>query len=159
MASSAVGKQYVNAGEVLRQQSFGATGGMLDAAMVQKQKERALKELESRVKLAHSQHERMYEIQKRHIIEEHDRQTALVKSTIERDRDITVMGMEAEYQKQVREIEKNYFNERINVFQQADGLEIQCMQQAMGREHAERERIWNHGYYLSAVPSAHNSSH
>jgi hypothetical protein len=148
-------KQYVQGGDqsgVMRQNSY--AGGILDAAMVHKQKERAIKELESRVKLAHNQHERMYEIQKRHIIEEHDRQTALVRSTIERERDINVAQMEAEYQKTIRTIDKQYASERIAIHQQADALEIQCMQQSMSKEHADRERVWNHGYYLSTVPSS-----
>ena len=135
--------------EIARQQSFGG-GAPLDSSIVLKQKERALKELESRVKLAHTQHERMYEIQKRHIIEEHDRQTALSRSNIERERDINVLQFEGEYQKNTRSMERSFTQERIALHQHTDALEIQCMQQAMATEHAERERVWNHGYYLAS---------
>ena len=66
----------------------------VDPQVVIKQKERALKELSSRVKLAISQHQRMYDVQKEHIISEHDRQLQLAKAGIEYETESALMALE-----------------------------------------------------------------
>ena len=120
----------------------------VDPAVVTKQKERALKELQSRVKLAISQHQRMYDVQKEHIISEHDRQLQLAKAGIEYETEAAQMALESSYQQQLRSLATQAQSNKVQIEQQANILEIQAVQQQMVRQHADREQQWNSGYLL-----------
>jgi hypothetical protein len=118
----------------------------IDERIVAKQKEKALKELESRVKLALLQHDQMYQAQRNHIIAEHDRQLQLAKSAIEHERANTLMALDQQFQQNNRGIEHSAQSQKIQIEQQANLAEIQSMQQKMVMQHAERERQWSGGY-------------
>jgi len=120
----------------------------VDSSVVTKQKERALKELQSRVKLAISQHQRMYDVQKEHIISEHDRQLQLAKAGIEYETEAAQMALESAYQQQCRSMATQAQANKVQIEQQANILEIQAVQQQMVRQHADREQQWNTGYLL-----------
>ena len=120
----------------------------VDPSIVLKQKERALKELASRVKLAIAQHQRMYDVQKEHIVSEHDRQLQLAKAGIEYETEAAQMALESAYQQQLRSMSTQAQANKVQIEQQANILEIQAVQQQMVRQHADREQQWNSGYLL-----------
>lgn len=119
---------------------------IIDEKIVLKQKEKALKELESRVQLALSQHNQMYQLQKSHIVAEHDRQLLLAKSAIEDEKSSAMMTLEQAYQQNSRGIDHAAQTQKISIEQQANLLELHAMQQEMAMKHAERERQWAAGY-------------
>ena len=119
---------------------------VIDEKIVLKQKEKALKELESRVQLALSQHNQMYQLQRSHIIAEHDRQLLLAKSAIEDEKASALMALEQSYQQNIRGIDHASQTQKISIEQQANLLELHALQQEMAMKHAERERQWAAGY-------------
>lgn len=123
---------------------------IIDEKIVQKQKEKALKELESRVQLALSQHHQMYQLQRSHIIAEHDRQLLLAKSAIEDEKSSALMALEQSYTQNVRGVEHASQTQKISIEQQANLLELHALQQEMAMKHAERERQWAAGYATGA---------
>ena len=123
---------------------------IIDEKIVHKQKEKALKELESRVELALSQHQQMYQLQRSHIIAEHDRQLLLAKSAIEDEKSSAFMALEQSYTQNVRGIEHASQTQKISIEQQANLLELHALQQEMAMEHAQRERQWAAGYATGA---------
>ena len=139
-----------NAG--FQSESFGYTPSSqiqsvpIDEKIVLKQKEKALKELQSRVQLALSQHNQMYQLQRSHIIAEHDRQLLLAKSAIEDERASALMALEQSYSQNVRGIDHASQTQKISIEQQANLLELHALQQEMAMKHAERERQWAAGY-------------
>ena len=126
-----------------------STVGPVDPQVVLRQKDRALKELESRVKLAVTQHQRMYEVQREHIIAEHDRTLQATRAAIEFEAATANQTLEAGYQQQLRNMNSQVQSQRKQIEQQANVLELHAVQQKMIREHAERESQWNTGYMLS----------
>lgn len=129
---------------------------VIDEKIVLKQKEKALKELQSRVQLALSQHNQMYQLQRSHIVAEHDRQLLLAKSAIEDERASALMAIEQSYSQNVRGIDHAAQTQKISIEQQANLLELHALQQEMAMKHAERERQWAAGYATgsSAMPMA-----
>jgi hypothetical protein len=119
---------------------------VIDEKIVVKQKEKALKELQERVQLALSQHNQMYQLQRSHIIAEHDRQLLLAKSAIEDERASAMMALEQSYSQNVRGIDHASQTQKISIEQQANLLELHALQQEMAMKHAERERQWAAGY-------------
>ena len=121
------------------------SGGMpqIDEKIVIKQKQKALKELASRVKLATSQHNKMYELQREHIVCEHDRQLQLAKAAIEDERAAAMMALEQAYAQNVRAIDHSAQSQKISIEQQANILEIQSIQHQMALQHENRERQWS----------------
>jgi hypothetical protein len=128
--------------------SFVVGGGMpqIDEKVVLRQKEKALKELESRVKLATSQHNSMYQLQRDQIIAEHDRQLQLAKVSIEDEKDTALMALEHAYIQNCKSIDHSALTQKISIEQQANALEIQAVQQMMAQQHADRERQWSSSY-------------
>ncbi len=123
---------------------------VIDEKIVLKQKEKALKELESRVQLALSQHNQMYQLQRSHIIAEHDRQLLLAKSAIEDEKASALMALEQSYHQNMRGIDHAAQTQKVSIEQQANLLELHAMQQEMAMKHAERERQWAAGYATGA---------
>lgn len=123
---------------------------MIDEKIVLKQKEKALKELESRVKLALAQHNQMYQLQRAHIVAEHDRQVQLARSAIEDEKAASVMALEQAFQQNTRSIDHAAQTQRIAIEQQANLLELHSIQQQMAMQHAERERQWAASYATAA---------
>lgn len=123
---------------------------VIDEKIVVKQKEKALKELQERVQLALSQHNQMYQLQRSHIIAEHDRQLLLAKSAIEDERASAMMALEQSYSQNVRGIDHASQTQKISIEQQANLLELHALQQEMAMKHAERERQWAAGYATGA---------
>jgi hypothetical protein len=119
---------------------------VIDEKIVIKQKDKALKELQERVQLALSQHNQMYQLQRSHIIAEHDRQLLLAKSAIEDERSSALMALEQSYSQNVRGIDHAAQTQKISIEQQANLLELHALQQEMAMKHAERERQWAAGY-------------
>ena len=119
---------------------------VIDEKIVNKQKDKALKELESRVQLALSQHNQMYQLQKSHIVAEHDRQLLLAKSAIEDEKCSALMALEQAFEQNSRGIDHAAQTQKISIEQQANLLELHAMQQDMAMKHAERERQWAAGY-------------
>ncbi|EER06363.1 hypothetical protein Pmar_PMAR006130 [Perkinsus marinus ATCC 50983] len=117
-------------------------GPMIDEKIVQKQKEKALRELESRVKLALQQHEQMYQLQKSHIMADHDRQMEYTKATIEKERQAAMFDLEGQYQTNTRGLEQSAIQQRMQIETTAMQLDIQAHQQKMIMEHQEREKKW-----------------
>jgi hypothetical protein len=124
---------------------------VIDEKIVMKQKEKALKELESRVQLALTQHNQMYQLQRSHIIAEHDRQLLLAKSAIEDEKSSALMALEQSYQQNLRGIDHAAQTQKISIEQQANLLELHALQQEMAMKHAERERQWAAGYATGAT--------
>ena len=133
-----------------------ASGVQIDDKIVLKQKEKALKELESRVKLATSQHNKMYEMQRAHLIAEHDRQLELIRKDIEDERASSLSGLEISLQDNIKALEHNALAQCSSIEQQANMLEIRSVQHLMQMQSAERERQWTSTYsgpvYSSAAP-------
>jgi hypothetical protein len=123
-----------------------ASGVQIDEKIVLKQKEKALKELDSRVKLATSQHNKMYELQRSHVISEHDRQLDIVRKNIEDERASNLSALEIALQDNLRALEHNALAQRISIEQQANILEIKSVQHLMQMQTAERERQWSATY-------------
>lgn len=123
---------------------------MIDEKIVLKQKEKALKELESRVKLAIAQHNQMYQLQRAHIVAEHDRQVQLARSAIDDERAASVLALEQAFQQNTRSIDHAAQTQRIAIEQQANLLELHSIQQQMAMQHAERERQWAASYATAA---------
>lgn len=119
---------------------------VIDEKIVLKQKDKALKELESRVQLALSQHNQMYQLQKSHIVAEHDRQLLLARSAIDDEKCSALMALEQSYEQNSRGIDHAAQTQKISIEQQANLLELHAMQQEMAMKHAERERQWSAGY-------------
>ncbi|KAF4655806.1 hypothetical protein FOL47_009269 [Perkinsus chesapeaki] len=117
-------------------------GPMIDEKIVQKQKEKALRELESRVKLALQQHEQMYQLQRSHIMADHDRQVEYTKATIEKERQAAMFDLESQYQTNTRGLEQSAIQQRMQIETTAMQLDIQAHQQKMIQEHQEREKKW-----------------
>ncbi|EER20152.1 hypothetical protein Pmar_PMAR025148, partial [Perkinsus marinus ATCC 50983] len=117
-------------------------GPMIDEKIVQKQKEKALRELESRVKLALQQHEQMYQLQRSHIMADHDRQMEYTKATIEKERQAAMFDLEGQYQTNTRGLEQSAIQQRMQIETTAMQLDIQAHQQKMIMEHQEREKKW-----------------
>lgn len=151
--STAVNPSHTTSGPV---DSFGYAAAnqistvIIDEKIVHKQKEKALKELESRVQLALSQHHQMYQLQRSHIIAEHDRQLLLAKSAIDDEKGSALMALEQSYTQNVRGIEHASQTQKISIEQQANLLELHALQQEMAMKHAERERQWAAGYATGA---------
>jgi len=124
----------------------------IDEKIVLKQKEKALRELESRQKLALAQHDQMYTIQRNHIIAEHDRQLQLARSAIEAEKANALMALEQSYQSNSRGIDHAAQAQKIQIEQQANLQEIHAIQHQMMLEHAQRERQWTGGNAPAAVP-------
>jgi hypothetical protein len=118
----------------------------IDENIVRKQKEKALRELESRVKLAIYQHEKMYELQKAHIIAEHDRQLLLAKSAIDDEKCSALSALTQAYDQNNRGIDHAAQTQKISIEQQANLLELHAMQQDMAMKHADKERQWTSNY-------------
>ncbi|EER18830.1 hypothetical protein Pmar_PMAR006454 [Perkinsus marinus ATCC 50983] len=116
------------------------SGPMIDEKIVMKQKEKALRELESRVKLALQQHDQMYQLQKSHINADHDRQMEYTKGTIEKERQAALFDLEGQYQTNNRGLEQAAIQQRMQIETTAMQLDIQAHQQKMVQEHQERER-------------------
>jgi hypothetical protein len=127
----------------------------IDEKIVLKQKDKALKELQERVQLALSQHNQMYQLQRSHIIAEHDRQLLLAKSAIEDERASAMMALEQSYSQNVRGIDHASQTQKISIEQQANLLELHALQQEMAMKHAEMERQWAAGYATgsSGIPA------
>ena len=123
---------------------------IIDEKIVLKQKDKALKELDSRVQLALSQHNQMYQLQRSHIIAEHDRQLLLAKSAIEDEKASALMALEQSVQQNIRGIDHASQTQKISIEQQANLLELHALQQEMAMKHAERERQWAAGYATGA---------
>ena len=119
---------------------------LIDDKVVLKQKDKALKELDSRVKLASAQHNQMYKLQREHIVAEHDRQLQLAKTAIEDEKANALMALEQAYSQNVRSIEHSAQTQKISIEQQANVLEIHSIQHQMAVQHAERERQWTSNY-------------
>ncbi|KAF4656948.1 hypothetical protein FOZ61_006565 [Perkinsus olseni] len=115
---------------------------MIDEKIVQKQKDKALRELESRVKLALQQHEQMYQLQRSHIMADHDRQMEYTKATIEKERQAAMFDLESQYQTNTRGLEQSAIQQRMQIETTAMQLDIQAHQQKMIMEHQEREKKW-----------------
>jgi len=124
---------------------------VIDEKIVMKQKEKALKELESRVQLALTQHNQMYQLQRSHIIAEHDRQLLLAKSAIEDEKSSALMALDQSYNQNLRGIDHAAQTQKISIEQQANLLELHALQQEMAMKHAERERQWAAGYATGAA--------
>ena len=123
-----------------------ASGVQIDEKIVVKQKEKALKELDSRVKLATSQHNKMYELQRTHVIGEHDRQLEVLRKTIEDERASNLSTLEIAMQDNLGALEHNALAQRISIEQQANILEIKSVQHIMQMQTADRERQWSATY-------------
>jgi recombinational DNA repair ATPase RecF len=123
---------------------------VIDEKIVLKQKDKALKELQSRVQLALSQHNQMYQLQRSHIIAEHDRQLLLAKSAIDDERASALMALEQSFSQNMRGIDHASQTQKISIEQQANLLELHALQQEMAMKHAERERQWAAGYATGA---------
>ena len=134
---------------VKSEHSTTAATTMVDPQVVLRQKDRALKELESRVKLAMTQHQKMYEVQREHIVSEHDRTSAATKMSIEYETAAAQQSLEASYQQQLRSLASQAQMQRLQLEQQAHVLELHAVQQQMVRQHSEREAQWNTGYLLN----------
>mmetsp|Transcript_3804 Transcript_3804/g.4267 ORF Transcript_3804/g.4267 Transcript_3804/m.4267 type:complete len:132 (-) Transcript_3804:11-406(-) len=125
---------------------------MIDEKIVMKQKDKALRELESRVKLALQQHDQMYQLQKSHINADHDRQMEYTKATIEKERQAALFDLEGQYQTNNRGLEQSAIQQRMQIETTAMQLDIQAHQQKMIQEHRERERKWT-GQVAGMPPS------
>ncbi|KAF4712148.1 hypothetical protein FOZ62_016998 [Perkinsus olseni] len=130
------------------------SGPMIDEKIVMKQKEKALRELESRVKLALQQHDQMYQLQKSHINADHDRQMEYTKGTIEKERQAALFDLEGQYQTNNRGLEQAAIQQRMQIETTAMQLDIQAHQQKMVQEHQERERKWT-GQVAGMPPTAY----
>jgi hypothetical protein len=130
---------------------FGATsqvpGVIIDEKIVLKQKEKALKELQSRVQLALAQHEQMYQLQRSHVNAEHDRQLQIAKAQIDDEKANALMTLEQSYSQNMRGIDNASLTQKLSIEQQANMLELHAVQQEMAMKHAERERQWASGGY------------
>ncbi len=126
---------------------------MIDENIVKKQKDKALRELESRVKLAIYQHEKMYELQRAHIIAEHDRQLLLAKSAIDDEKCSALSALSQAFEQNHRGIDHAAQTQKISIEQQANLLELHAMQQDMAMKHAEKERQWTANYATPGGPS------
>jgi recombinational DNA repair ATPase RecF len=147
-----------NAGIISDSFAFTANGQLptvvIDEKIVLKQKDKALKELQSRVQLALGQHNQMYQLQRSHIIAEHDRQLLLAKSAIEDERSSALMALEQSYTQNIRGIDHAAQTQKISIEQQANLLELHALQQEMAMKHAERERQWAAGYATGSTSIA-----
>ena len=123
---------------------------VIDEKIVVKQKDKALKELQSRVQLALAQHNQMYQLQRSHIIAEHDRQLLLARSAIEDERASALMALEQSFSQNMRGVDHASQTQKISIEQQANLLELHALQQEMAMKHAERERQWAAGYATGA---------
>ncbi len=119
---------------------------LIDDKVVIAQKQKALKELSSRVELASAQHNQMYQLQRQHVIDEHQRQMDLTRTSIEDEKAAALMTLEQAYAQNLRAIEQSAQSQRICIEQQANNLEIQSIQHQMAIQHAERERHWTSAY-------------
>mmetsp|Transcript_3873 Transcript_3873/g.4497 ORF Transcript_3873/g.4497 Transcript_3873/m.4497 type:complete len:170 (-) Transcript_3873:11-520(-) len=128
------------------------SGPMIDEKIVMKQKDKALRELESRVKLALQQHDQMYQLQKSHINADHDRQMEYTKATIEKERQAALFDLEGQYQTNNRGLEQSAIQQRMQIETTAMQLDIQAHQQKMIQEHQKRERKWT-GQVAGMPPS------
>ncbi|KAF4662721.1 hypothetical protein FOL47_006073 [Perkinsus chesapeaki] len=130
------------------------SGPMIDEKIVMKQKDKALRELESRVKLALQQHDQMYQLQKSHINADHDRQMEYTKATIEKERQAALFDLEGQYQTNNRGLEQSAIQQRMQIETTAMQLDIQAHQQKMIQEHQKRERKWT-GQVAGMPPSVY----
>jgi hypothetical protein len=101
--------------------------------------------------LALSQHNQMYQLQRSHIIAEHDRQLLLAKAAIEDEKSSALMALEQSYNQNMRGIDHAAQTQKVSIEQQANLLELHAMQQEMAMKHAERERQWAAGYATGAT--------
>ncbi|KAF4681902.1 hypothetical protein FOZ60_011367 [Perkinsus olseni] len=131
------------------------SGPMIDEKIVMKQKDKALRELESRVKLALQQHDQMYQLQKSHINADHDRQMEYTKATIEKERQAALFDLEGQYQTNNRGLEQAAIQQRMQIETTAMQLDIQAHQQKMVQEHQERERKWTGSQVAGMPPTAY----
>ena len=122
---------------------------MIDDRVVAKQKTKALKELDSRVRLATAQHNQMYKLQREHIVCEHQRQMQLAVAGIEDEKAATLLALEQAYAQNIRAIDHSAQSQKISIEQQANILEIHSMQHQMAVQHADRERQWNSNYSVA----------
>jgi len=124
-------------------------GVVIDEKIVSQQKDKALKELNSRVTLALSQQEQMYKVQKEHIVADAGRQIALTKSAIDAQKQQALMQLEQEYAQNTMGIDHAAQHQRFQIEQIAMQLDVQALQQKMVLEHQAREREWNTGNMAS----------
>ena len=122
---------------------------MIDDRVVIKQKNKALKELDSRVKLATAQHNQMYKLQREHIVCEHQRQMQLAVAGIEDEKAAALLALEQAYSQNIRAIDHSAQSQKISIEQQANILEIHSIQHQMAVQHADRERQWNSNYSVA----------
>ena len=122
---------------------------MIDDRVVMKQKNKALRELDSRVKLANAQHNQMYKLQREHIVHEHARQMQLAIAGIEDEKAAALLALEQAYSQNIRAIDHSAQSQKISIEQQANILEIHSIQHQMALQHAERERQWNTNYSVA----------
>jgi hypothetical protein len=144
MSISANYQQYQ--GSFIYNPSAVAPGVQIDERIVMKQKEKALKELESRVKLATTQHNKMYELQRMHVIAEHDRQLELLRKNIEDEKATNISNLEIALLDNLKALEHNALAQRTSIEQQANILEIKSVQHLMQMQTGERERQWSATY-------------